>query len=69
MNEGQEKNLTKEEIDLYILNFTEEAMPICNNCYCEAEYYDQEEAENYCRECLEKSLQKDIEVVRELINE
>ena len=59
--------LTNEEIRKYILKFTEAAKPECNDCANEAELFDQEEGDNYCRECLEKSLQRDAKYIKELL--
>ena len=58
------EKLTEAEIEDYILNFTEEPKPSCTDCGDEGEFYDTQESDNYCRDCLIKWLNTDVEGVR-----
>lgn len=60
--------LTNEEIEKYIKNFTSKARPHCSECDKLAEYNDSDAGELYCYVCLVESLNRDPEVVREMLN-
>jgi hypothetical protein len=58
----------KKAIKVYYKNFVQSVSPPdCSTCHNEAILYDQCAGENYCDECLNKSLREDTESLFDLV--